>query len=252
MSTDTPPCSAATWPSSDVPAPNGTIGAPCARQIAHDRGRLLGVARVDDDVGRGGAMPALVGPVPAPLVVAGDDAVGVERGDQLLLQPIAALKCVTEYGDGETQLRILLYRGAGAALEVLLVHPGGPFWAKKDLGAWSIPKGEHEDDEEALAAALREFEEETGHAPSAGELDDLGTVRQNRARSCRRGRWRATSTPTRSARTRSRCSGRRARGGCSEFPEVDRAAWFALDEARERINPAQAAFLDRLRERFES
>ena len=68
--------------------------------------------------------------------------------------------------DGEAQPGILLYRGAGAALEVLLVHPGGPFWAKKDLGAWSIPKGEHEDEEEALACALREFEEETGTNPT--------------------------------------------------------------------------------------
>src|SRR6218665_1119012 len=72
---------------------------------------------------------------------------------------------------------ILLYRRT-PALEVLLVHPGGPFWARKDLGAWSIPKGEHDEEEDALACARREFEEETGTAPAAGELEDLGSVRQ--------------------------------------------------------------------------
>ena len=93
---------------------------------------------------------------------------------------------------------------------MLLVHPGGPFWAKKDLGAWSIPKGELEDPgEDPRARALLEFHEETG--------TDLG------------------DPPTRSGRRQS-------------FPEVDRAAWFSLDEARERINPAQAAFLDRLQD----
>src|ERR1700754_1761472 len=71
---------------------------------------------------------------------------------------------------------ILLHRNG--ASEVLLVHPGGPFWAKKDLGAWSIPKGEHDDGEDGLACALREFEEETGTRPQPGELVDLGTVRQ--------------------------------------------------------------------------
>src|SRR5206468_1790136 len=73
---------------------------------------------------------------------------------------------------------ILLYRRSGAELEVLLVHPGGPYWAKKDAGAWSIPKGEYVDGEEALAAALREFEEETGTALAPERLTDLGTVKQ--------------------------------------------------------------------------
>src|SRR2546421_714659 len=73
---------------------------------------------------------------------------------------------------------ILLYRRGDAGVEVLLVHPGGPLWAKKDLGAWSIPKGEHVDSEEALDAALREFAEETGTALEPGELTDLGTIKQ--------------------------------------------------------------------------
>ena len=147
---------------------------------------------------------------------------------------------------------ILLHRRGDDGLEVLLVHPGGPFWAKKDLGAWSIPKGEHDDAEEALECALREFEEETGSRPDAGELDDLGTVRQKSGKVVHawalegdldadaiRSNTFTMEWPPRSGRT-------------SEFPEVDRAAWFAVEAARERINPAQAAFLDRLMTRFES
>ena len=140
---------------------------------------------------------------------------------------------------------ILLFRRT-AELEVLLVHPGGPFWAKKDLGAWSIPKGEHDDAEEALACALREFEEETGTRPDEGELADLGTVKQKSGKVVQayalegdldadaiRSNTFTMEWPPRSGRQ-------------SEFPEVDRAQWFTLGEARERINPAQAAFLDRL------
>jgi predicted NUDIX family NTP pyrophosphohydrolase len=143
---------------------------------------------------------------------------------------------------------ILLFRHA-PDLEVLLVHPGGPFWAKKDLGAWSIPKGEHDEAEQALACALREFEEETGSKPDRGQLDDLGTVRQKSGKVVQayalegdidadaiRSNTFTMEWPPRSGRQ-------------SEFPEVDRAQWFAIDEARERIIPAQAAFLDRLIDR---
>jgi predicted NUDIX family NTP pyrophosphohydrolase len=144
---------------------------------------------------------------------------------------------------------ILLHRRRDAAgLEVLLVHPGGPFWAKKDAGAWSIPKGEHDDGEDAQACAVREFAEETGSAPAPGELRDLGEVRQRGGKVVRA--W-ALAGDLDAEAIRSNTfevewpprSGRR-----QTFPEVDRAAWFGLDEARERINPAQAAFLDRLRE----
>ena len=145
---------------------------------------------------------------------------------------------------------ILLHRRSGdGALEVLLVHPGGPFWAKKDLGAWSIPKGEYEDGEDALAAARREFAEELGSPAADGELVALGEVRQKSGKVVTA--WAlegdidadaVTSNtftmewPPRTGRTR-------------EFLEVDRAAWFGLDEARERILPAQAPLLDRLAER---
>jgi predicted NUDIX family NTP pyrophosphohydrolase len=140
---------------------------------------------------------------------------------------------------------ILLYRDGP---EVLLVHLGGPYWAKKDAGAWSIPKGEHEDGEDARACALREFEEETGSAPVPGELTDLGTVRQKSGKVVQA--W-ALAGDLDADAVRSNTfelewpprSGRH-----QEFPEVDRAAWFGLAEARVRIHPAQAAFLDRLRD----
>ena len=140
---------------------------------------------------------------------------------------------------------IFFFRRA-PALEVLLVHPGGPFWAKKDLGAWSIPKGEHDEGEDGLACAIREFERGDRHRPDAGELDDLGTISQKAGKVVQawalegdldadavRSNTFAMQWPPRSGRMQ-------------EFPEVDRAEWFSLDAARERINPAQAAFLDRL------
>ena len=146
---------------------------------------------------------------------------------------------------------ILLYRRGEAGLEVLLVHPGGPFWAKKDLGAWSIPKGEHDDGEEPMACALREFEEELGSAlEHAGELVELGEVRQRNRKVVTA--WAAEGDLDASA-VRSNTftmewpprSGRR-----QEFPEIDRAEWFPLPRAREKLIEAQTAFLDRLEERL--
>jgi predicted NUDIX family NTP pyrophosphohydrolase len=141
---------------------------------------------------------------------------------------------------------ILLHRRGEAGLEVLLVHPGGPFWAKKDLGAWSIPKGEHLDGEEPLAAALREFAEETGTALSPAELTELGTIKQRGGKTVQA--WAAEGDIDASAirsNTFEMMWPPRS-GAMVEFPEVDRAQWFSLEEARERINPAQAEFLDRL------
>jgi predicted NUDIX family NTP pyrophosphohydrolase len=143
---------------------------------------------------------------------------------------------------------ILLYRGAGDALEVLLVHPGGPFWARRDAGVWSIPKGEYGDDEDPLAAARREFAEELGSAPPPGEPSDLGEIRQKSGKIVHA--WALigdldadeihSNTFTLEWPPRS--------GRVSEFPEVDRAQWFDLELARGKINPAQGAFLDRLAE----
>jgi predicted NUDIX family NTP pyrophosphohydrolase len=141
---------------------------------------------------------------------------------------------------------ILLYHGADDALEVLLVHPGGPFWARKDAGAWSIPKGEYSDDEDPLAAARREFAEELGSEPPPGEPSDLGEIRQKSGKLVHA--WALAgdldASEIRSNTFTLEWPPRSGRMG--EFPEVDRAQWFALDLAREKLNPAQVAFLDRL------
>jgi predicted NUDIX family NTP pyrophosphohydrolase len=146
---------------------------------------------------------------------------------------------------------ILLHREGPAGREVLLVHPGGPFWARRDDGAWSIPKGEYDEGEEAMACALREFEEELGSAlQHAGELVELGEVRQRNRKVVTA--WAAEGDLDPGA-VRSNTfnmewpprSGRR-----QEFPEIDRAEWFTLARAREKLVDAQAAFIDRLEERL--
>ena len=146
---------------------------------------------------------------------------------------------------------ILLHRGGPEGREVLLVHPGGPFWAKRDDGAWSIPKGEYDDDEEPMAAALREFEEEVGSAlEHVGELVELGEVRQrNRKRVTA---WAAEGELDASAvRSNTFTMEWPPRSGrIQEFPEIDRAEWFTLARAREKLIEAQVAFLDRLEERL--
>ncbi|MFZ0041607.1 MAG: NUDIX domain-containing protein [Solirubrobacteraceae bacterium] len=142
----------------------------------------------------------------------------------------------------------MLYRGEGSATEVLLVHPGGPIWARRDLGAWSIPKGEYLEGEEPLAAARREFEEELGSAPPAGEMRDLGEIRQKSGK--RVHAWAiAGDLDATAAHSNTFAMQWPPRSGqMQEFPEVDRAEWFGLDEAREKLNPAQVALLDRLTE----
>jgi predicted NUDIX family NTP pyrophosphohydrolase len=152
---------------------------------------------------------------------------------------------------GKRSAGILLFRRRDGELEVLLVHPGGPFWASKDLGAWSIPKGEHDPDEDARACALREFEEETGSAPSPGDLADLGEVRQKAGKAVHAWAVEGDLDPATIRSNTFTMQWPPRSGQMKEFPEVDRAEWFALDAARERINPAQAAFLDRLSDRFE-
>ena len=141
---------------------------------------------------------------------------------------------------------IVLHRDGAGGPQVLLVHPGGPFWAKKDLGAWSIPKGEHDDGEDALACALREFREETGATLPPGNLTDLGSIKQRGGKVVQA--WAAEGDLDADAvRSNSFTIEWPPRSGTMrEFPEVDRAAWFSVQEARERINPAQAEFLDRL------
>jgi predicted NUDIX family NTP pyrophosphohydrolase len=140
---------------------------------------------------------------------------------------------------------LLLFRRRAGALEVLLVHPGGPFWAKRDLGAWSIPKGELDAGEDPLAAARRELEEETG-LRAAGPFFALGAVRQRGGKQV--SAWAAPGEfdPAALRSVEFEIEGPPRSGKRRRFPEVDRAAWFGLDEARRRILPAQAPLLDRL------
>jgi predicted NUDIX family NTP pyrophosphohydrolase len=147
-----------------------------------------------------------------------------------------------------TSAGTLLFRRTGDAIEVLLVHPGGPFWAKKDLGAWSIPKGEYGEGEDPRACALRELGEELGAPPEldADELIDLGSVRQKSGKvvSC----WAAEADfdPATLSSNTFEIEWPPRSGERREFPEVDRAQWFGLEEAGRKINPAQAELLDRL------
>jgi predicted NUDIX family NTP pyrophosphohydrolase len=141
---------------------------------------------------------------------------------------------------------ILLYRRRDGAPEVLLVHPGGPFWARKDLGSWSIPKGEYEDGEDPQACALREFEEETGAPLAPAALMELGTVKQSGGK--RVTAWAAEGDlDPETVRSNTFALEWPPRSGrMQEFPEVDRAAWFGVDEARQKLIAAQAELVDRL------
>jgi predicted NUDIX family NTP pyrophosphohydrolase len=143
---------------------------------------------------------------------------------------------------------ILLHRRRGDEPEVLLVHPGGPFWSRRDLGAWSIPKGEYEPGDDPLEAALREFQEELGVAPPEGPVRDLGEVRQRSGKHVRA--WSLAGDLDESLITSNTfpLEWPPRSGRMIEAPEVDRAEWFTLERAREKINPAQAELLDRLAE----
>ena len=140
---------------------------------------------------------------------------------------------------------ILMYRRRGNAVELLLVHAGGPFWKKKDDGAWTIPKGLYGEGEAALAAAKREFEEETGAAP-AGEFTPLGEFRQSSAKTV--SIWAVEGEfEVRKLKSNTFALEWPPRSGHSqEFPEIDRAAWFSPDEARRKILKGQLPVLDAL------
>jgi predicted NUDIX family NTP pyrophosphohydrolase len=128
----------------------------------------------------------------------------------------------------------------------MLVHPGGPFWEKKDLGAWSIPKGEYEESEEPLACALREFEEELGVSPPTDAPRDLGSTRQAGGKLVRAWAVEGDLDPVGVRSNTFTLEWPPRSGVMREFPEVDRAQWFAPAEARRKVNPAQAVFLERL------
>jgi predicted NUDIX family NTP pyrophosphohydrolase len=138
-----------------------------------------------------------------------------------------------------------MYRHTGGELEVLLAHPGGPFWAHRDAGAWSIPKGLVHEGEDLLAAACREFEEETGIRPN-GPFLSLGSVRQKAGKLIHAWAWEGDADLARLTSNVMRTEWPRGSGRWLRFPEVDRCAWFDPQTAREKMNPAQAAFIDRL------
>jgi predicted NUDIX family NTP pyrophosphohydrolase len=140
---------------------------------------------------------------------------------------------------------LLMYRRRPAGLEVLLVHPGGPFWAKKDLGAWTIPKGEIAEGEDELATARREFEEETGLRPD-GTLVPLGSIKQKGGKVVHAWAFEGDADAGAIRSNTYRVQWPPGSAEWSTFPEVDRAEWFSPDEARRRINPAQAALIDTL------
>jgi len=144
-----------------------------------------------------------------------------------------------------TSAAILPYRVSNGQLEVFLVHPGGPFWAKKDLGAWSLAKGEVGPSEDPLAAARREFMEETGFEVT-GALTPLTPRKQPSGKTVHAWAVEAVYDPEQVRSNTFQMEWPRGSGRQSEFPEIDRAAWFDLDEARRRLLPGHVPFLDEL------
>lgn len=149
---------------------------------------------------------------------------------------------------------LLLFRRTRGDWEVFLVHPGGPFWKKKDVGAWSIPKGLVNDGEEPLAAARREFQEETGISDvgwllataAADRFIPLDTIQQKSGKIVQAWACEGDADAAKIKSNPTRIELPRGSGRWIEIPEVDRAGWFSPDAARKKINPAQAEFIDRL------
>ncbi|MFI8091678.1 NUDIX domain-containing protein [Streptomyces sp. NPDC086080] len=149
---------------------------------------------------------------------------------------------------GSRSAGLLLFRRTGDGIEVLLGHMGGPFFARRDTGAWTVPKGEYDPDEPAWEAARREFQEELGLPPPDGEALLLGEVRQSGGKTVTAWAIEADLDPATVVPGTFEMEWPPKSGRTREFPELDRVAWFALDRAREVIVSAQAAFLDRLAE----
>ncbi|MEO9138284.1 MAG: NUDIX domain-containing protein [Jatrophihabitans sp.] len=141
---------------------------------------------------------------------------------------------------------LLLWRGTSGIHEVLLAHPGGPFWSKKDAGAWTIPKGEYQPDEEPLAAARREFAEELGSPPPDAEPYSLGEVRQRNGKVVLAWAIEGDLDVTTVVSNTFEMEWPPRSGRRESFPEIDRAAWFDVPTARTKVISAQAAFFDRL------
>ncbi len=143
---------------------------------------------------------------------------------------------------------LLLYRSTSAGLEVLLAHPGGPFWARKDKGVWSVPKGEYEEGADALAAARREFGEETGLEIPDGEPWPLGEVTQRSGKRVTAWALEGDLDLSGASSNTFEMEWPRGSGRMAEFPEVDRVEWMPLEQASAKILPAQIPFLERLRQ----
>lgn len=141
---------------------------------------------------------------------------------------------------------VLLYRRSKAGIEVLLVHPGGPFWRNKDEGAWTIPKGEFGDDEDPLEAAKREFKEETGAEAPDGKLIPLSPIKQKNGKIVHAWAVEGDFDPATLKSNVFETEWPPKSGEMREFPEVDRAEWFTTEIAKRKMLPAQAALLDEL------
>ncbi len=146
---------------------------------------------------------------------------------------------------------LLMYRKHGDSVQVLLVHPGGPFWAKKDEGAWSMPKGEFGETDDALKAARREFEEETGFLPT-GKFVRLGSIRQPSGKVVHAWAFEGDLDAKKVKSNTFSMEWPPQSGKQQEFPEIDRAEWFSVETAREKISKGQMEFLDELLRIIES
>jgi predicted NUDIX family NTP pyrophosphohydrolase len=141
---------------------------------------------------------------------------------------------------------ILLFRPNGGRLEVLLAHPGGPFFQNRDAGHWTIPKGEADGDEELMAVARREFEEETGHAAPDGRVIELGSIVQKGGKIVHAWGLEGELDPAAAVSNTFAMVWPPGSGRVQTFPEIDRVEWFEVDEARRRVKPTQIPLIDRL------
>ncbi len=149
-------------------------------------------------------------------------------------------------GMAKVSAGILMYRRSNGAIQVFLVHPGGPLWVKKDLGAWSIPKGEVDSGEDMLFAARREFEEETGFRVS-GSFVPLSPIKLKSGKVVHAWAVEGDCDPLEIRSNSFSMEWPPRSGKRQEFPEIDRAAWFGIDEAKEKINKGQVPLLEELR-----